>query len=174
MRERPRNNFYRFGFTAQRANQFADDQSRRIGRTLFVFSILDAENIAGILYQSMLKAASGSEEWHIVFARESNRVQRAVHADVWTTRRAPQRIELFQRCRNISAIQRFSRHPGNIHNNRQRIRRMIERIVRRQVIWRFGIIVADNAHVNALIHVHLPSIFFSHNGATFHKTISVD
>ena len=56
----------------------------------------NSENIAGILYQSMLKAPSSSQKRHTPFAGEADRAQSAVHAAIRAARSAPDRITLRQ------------------------------------------------------------------------------
>ncbi len=54
----------------QRADQFADHQLGSAGCGLFVIGVLDAQDIAGILYQSMLEAPSGADEGAVLFPCE--------------------------------------------------------------------------------------------------------
>jgi hypothetical protein len=44
----------------QRAAQFVDDEDRAVRVGLCMLCLLNSQGIAGILYQSMLKAASGA------------------------------------------------------------------------------------------------------------------
>src|SRR5438045_2201832 len=50
-------------FSDQRALEPRHEEGGRSGRRLFVFSVFDLQDAARILYQSMLEAASRSEEW---------------------------------------------------------------------------------------------------------------
>jgi hypothetical protein len=88
--------FYLLLLANKRAGQFTDHQTGGTRGIFFVFCIVDPQHISGILYQSMLKAASGSNKRPIGFAGKSNRLQRSVHTIVWTAGRAPNRIIPFQ------------------------------------------------------------------------------
>lgn len=59
-------------------------------------SIVDGEHITGILDQSMLKPASGTEEWPAFFTRKLDSLQRAMHTFVWTGWCTPQGIKSLQ------------------------------------------------------------------------------
>jgi hypothetical protein len=76
----------------ERAIQFADQLQRRIRRRLFVIGVGKAQSVAGILYQSMLKSASGAEKRHASFAGKSDRLQHAIHAAIWTAGTGPDRV----------------------------------------------------------------------------------
>jgi hypothetical protein len=52
--------------------------------------ILEAEYMAGILNDHMLKAATGPQEGPVGLAGDPDPAQGAVHAAIRTTRRAPQ------------------------------------------------------------------------------------
>jgi hypothetical protein len=62
----------------------------------FMVSIVDGKHIASILNQSMLKPASGPEEWPALFTCELDSPQCAMHALVWTGRRTPQGVTALQ------------------------------------------------------------------------------
>ena len=74
------------GCPHQRTDQFADDQARRVRSRLGMFSIGDIEDIAGILYQSMLKPPSGSNKRLALFPRKADAIQRALHAVIRAAR----------------------------------------------------------------------------------------
>ena len=71
----------------------------------------NSENIAGILYQSMLKAPSSSQKRHTPFAGEADRAQSAVHAAIRAARSAPDRITLRQPSFGGIVIQGISIDP---------------------------------------------------------------
>jgi hypothetical protein len=87
---------YRLGGANQRAGQLVNDQTCGIWGDFFMVSIVDSKHITGILDQSMLKSASGPEEWPAFFTRKLDSLQRAMHAFVWTGWRTPQGIKPLQ------------------------------------------------------------------------------
>jgi hypothetical protein len=76
----------------QRTGQFVDDQDGCFRRGFLVLCVPDAQNIACILYQSMLKSASSRKKRSILFSSPSYRLQRAIHTAVRTSGRTPQTI----------------------------------------------------------------------------------
>ena len=80
----------------QRTGEFADQKRGSIGRRFFVFGIDNAENRACILYQSMLKTASGAKEGNVGFPGKTDGIQCAFHADVRAAGRTPKGIEATQ------------------------------------------------------------------------------
>ena len=87
----------------ERAAQFADHQVRRIWSGFFVLCVADPQYIACVLYQSMLKASSGSHKRPVVFTGESNRSQCSTHTFVRTARSTPKGVKLLQ-CRPTASI----------------------------------------------------------------------
>lgn len=75
----------RLGLPNQRTGQAADQQSGGRGRRLFVICIGDAQNIPCILYQSMLKPASGAKEGNLGVASILDGSQRALHTHIGAT-----------------------------------------------------------------------------------------
>jgi hypothetical protein len=63
---------YSPGLPYQRADQAIDEQGGGVGPELFMFSVLQLEHVSGILYQSMLKPASGADKGSPVLAGELN------------------------------------------------------------------------------------------------------
>ena len=79
----------------QRAAQFVDDKVRAVRVGLCMFCRLNSQGIAGILYQSMLKAASGAQKRPSFFAAELNGPQGAIHALIRAARRPPKSVKSF-------------------------------------------------------------------------------
>ena len=81
----------------QRTGQAVDEQGGGGRRRLLVVGVDQAQDIAGILYQSMLKAPSGTDEGLAAFARKADARQRAFHAGVGAAGRGPERVEGLQK-----------------------------------------------------------------------------
>jgi len=95
MGERVRSKLNSLRLTHQRAAQFVDDQVRAVRVGLSMFSLLDSQNIASILYQSILKTASGAQKRPSIFAAVLNGSQRAVLAFIGAARRTPESVVSF-------------------------------------------------------------------------------
>ena len=98
-----RHDFYRLRRADERAGQFADHQVRRIWSGFFVLCVADPQYIACVLYQSMLKAPSGSHKRPFAFTGEPNRPQCSLHAFVRAARSTPKSVKLLQ-CRPTASI----------------------------------------------------------------------
>ncbi len=61
-----------------------------------MLSIVDTQDMAGILDQSMLKTASGTDERPALFAREADGPECSLHAVVWAGWSTPQGIHGLQ------------------------------------------------------------------------------
>jgi hypothetical protein len=94
--KRSRHYLYGLGFVNEGAGELTDEECRCTRRSLFVLRILDFQYIARILYQSMLKASSSSNERPAHFASKANSPNRAIHIFVWTTGSTPEGIKLFE------------------------------------------------------------------------------
>ena len=79
----------------QRAAQFVDDKGRAVRVGLCMFCLLNSQGIAGILYQSILKAASGAQKRPFIFPAEPNGPQGAIHALMRVARRPPESVKSF-------------------------------------------------------------------------------
>ena len=66
----------------QRTGKFANQQGSRIRRRFLVVGIQNAENIACILYQSMLETASGAKEGNVGFPGKTDGIECAFHAEI--------------------------------------------------------------------------------------------
>ena len=73
----------------KRATEFADQFQGCIWRGLFMIRFREPQNIARILYQSMLKSASRSNERHTFFSSKANRAQSPFHAAIGAARSTP-------------------------------------------------------------------------------------
>jgi hypothetical protein len=85
---------YLLGHPNERTTQPADEQGRCMRSGFLVFCVFDPQDISGILYQSMLKATSGSDERPALLTSEPDRPERAAHALIWAGGSAPERIKL--------------------------------------------------------------------------------
>ena len=94
--ERVRYDLYGLRFVNKGAGEFTDEECRCTRCSLFMLRIPDFQNIARILYQSMLKAASSPDERPAHFASEANSPNRSIHILVWTTGSTPEGIKLFE------------------------------------------------------------------------------
>jgi hypothetical protein len=92
--------FDRLSLTNKGAAKFADQQCLCIWSTLFMLRILNSQNVPCILYQSMLKASSRSNERPFLFTSELDSPKRSIHALVRTSRRTPECVKLLQCCPN--------------------------------------------------------------------------
>ena len=69
-----------------------------------MFGIRNQEDIAGILYQSMLKAPSSGKEGFALFARKANGVERTLHTGIGAACTAPQRIKFLECVRILGVL----------------------------------------------------------------------
>lgn len=95
MGQRARFNLNSLRLTHQRAAQFVDDQVRAVRVGLSMFGLLNSQGIASILYQSILKTASGAQKRPSIFAAVLNSSQRTVLAFIGAARRPPESVESF-------------------------------------------------------------------------------
>ena len=77
----------------QRAAQFVDDKDRAVRAGLCMFCLLNPQGIAGILYQSILKAASGAQKRPSIFAAKLNDPQGTLHAHIGAARSPPKSVK---------------------------------------------------------------------------------
>lgn len=82
--------------TGKGAHELGYDEGGRSRGSLFKISISYASNVSCMLYQSMLKAASGSQERPILFPGKPDCFQGAVHALVRTSGSAENGMVLLQ------------------------------------------------------------------------------
>ena len=74
----------------------------------------DSGYVAGILYQSMLKAASSGDERPVAIARELDAGQHAIHAAVRASGRTPETVVISQFFQSAGLKKRRRRHPGGL------------------------------------------------------------
>jgi hypothetical protein len=86
---RARRNLYPLVFSNKGAGQFADKKCLCTWGCFFVLRVSDSQHIACILYQSMLKTSSGSNEGYSHLTSEANTPERTVHAFIRAAGRAP-------------------------------------------------------------------------------------
>ena len=80
-----RHDLSRLRLASQRAGQFADRQLRRTRRGSFVLCIMDPHHVSRMLYQSVLKAASGSNKRPSFFSGKPDCFKYSGHAPVWAS-----------------------------------------------------------------------------------------
>ena len=108
-------------------------QVRCTGIGLSMRCIVNAQDIACIRYQSMLKAPSSADERHPLFTGELDGAERPAHAFVGAARAAPEGVTLPLRRFTGIAIQRLCRQPDAVQRHRQGAGRMIQGVVGRRV-----------------------------------------
>ena len=105
--------------------------------------VLDAHYIASILQHYVLKSTTGSEQRHPVFPGEAHAFQRTIETFVRTARRTPEGIE-------TSILVHFiGRNPLPAYLDSQRTLYMLESVIRLRMRWESGIIIADDADLQA-------------------------
>jgi hypothetical protein len=118
-----------------------------------MIGVRNFENIAGILYQSMLKAPSSSQKGHTPFAGEADRAQSAVHAAIRAARSAPDRITLSQPSFGGIVIQGIGIDPYRSHVNFQSFGGMSDRLFRGHVIFVPWIIISNDSNAKSRFHI---------------------
>src|SRR5207244_11475043 len=104
----------------KRARQFADEFYCRIGRGLFMIGVDYSQNISCILYQSMLKSASRSDEWPTLLARKFDCPQSAFHAAVRATGTRPDRVAFGEPLFSRIVIETIRIHPNRFSRDSKR------------------------------------------------------
>ena len=90
---RIRSDLYGLRSANQRAAQLVDDQVGAVRVGLCMSGLLNSQSIAGILYQSMLKAPSGSQKRPPIFAAKLNGPQGTFYALIGAARSPPECVE---------------------------------------------------------------------------------
>lgn len=141
-----------FSFSHQRAHEPRHDERGRSGRRLFVFGLLYTQDVARILYQSMLEASSRSEERPAGFAGEPDAFERAEHAPVGARWGAPEGMEPAKRrvCRSMLELR--CGDPFDFDRRREEVGGMLQGIIRRPVRIRGRIEIAYHTHGDFGVH----------------------
>src|SRR5215469_5725459 len=113
----------------------------------------DFQNIACILYQSILKASSRSNKWPIPLARKLNAAQHSIETLVGTPWRSDQSIPAPQNLVSIGVCQRRSRQPAQFDRNPQFGGGVVNGCIGRKVRVKGWLKVSDNADTNLLSHM---------------------
>jgi len=113
----------------------------------------DFQNIACILYQSILKASSRSNKWPIPLARELDAAQHSIETLVGTPWRSDQSIPAPQNLVSIGVCQRRSRQPAQFDRNPQFGGGVVNGRIGRKVRVKGWFKVSDNADTNLLSHM---------------------
>lgn len=121
----------------------------------------DFQNIASILYQSILKAPSCSHEWPIPLARELDAAQHSIETLVRTPWRSDQSVPAPQDLVPIGVSQRRSWQPAQFDWNPQLGRRVVDGRIGRKVRVIGWFKVSDNADTNLLSHMSPRSGWFA-------------
>ena len=82
------------------------------------------QDIACILYQSMLKSSSRSNERYTLLSGKADRAQSAFHAAIRTARSTPDRIAFCQATFGGGVVQRIGVQPQSFGRDPERFRRM--------------------------------------------------
>ena len=162
----PRQDVYRLGCANQRTGQLADHQVQCAGIGLSMRCIVNAQDVACILYQSMLKAPSSADERHPLFTGELDGAERPVHAFVRAARTAPEGVE-WPQCRLEIAPQRRGWQPDAVQRHGQGMGRMIQGVVGRRVRETIRIMVSyhpDTKRFGRSIHTRFPIVADRHAG----------
>src|SRR5574341_760796 len=102
-------------------------------RRLFMFGIFDPQNVARILYQSMLKAPSGADEGAPGLSRVADTFECTGHALIWTRGSAPERVVVTQTLLRRSLVEFWRWNPLDMRSRAQRLGRVLYGGVRRAV-----------------------------------------
>lgn len=103
----------------------------RAGGGFLVLGVTDAQDVACILYQSMLKAPSGAHERLAMLAGKPDTRQRTFHAAVRAARRTPQAVVGLQDAPNpaflnLGSLERGRGDPIDCHVQTQRLPGVLE------------------------------------------------
>ena len=107
-----------------------------------------SQNVAGILYQSMLKAASGSDERHTSFTREPDGEQSAIHTAIRAARSEPYTVKPGKPGFRVVAVQFVCIYPHGLRVESESFRSMRNGLFGRHVIGVLRVIVRNNPDAN--------------------------
>lgn len=102
----------------ERAGQPGDDERRCVRRAFLVVGAGQPGDVACMLYQSMLKAASGAEEGPVPLSREADGGQSPLLALVGSTG-CEDAVILLQHCEARIRVERGGGDPFNLDGERQ-------------------------------------------------------
>jgi hypothetical protein len=111
-----------------------------------MIGISDSQNVAGILYQSMLESASRSDERPTLLTGKADGPQCAFHASIWARCAAPDRVTIAQSIFRRVVIQRVRVHPHRFCSNSGRLHGVRDRFVGSDVIAVGWLKVGDDAN----------------------------
>jgi hypothetical protein len=111
-----------------------------------MLGLLDPQDIACILYQSMLKPASGSHKRLASFACIPDGLNCTFHAPVWAPRGAPQCVKVSKDALPPVILQFRRWQPDYVHGHGQGAGGMLQGRNRRSMKARSRVVVANNSH----------------------------
>ena len=120
---------------------------------LRAIGVSDFQDIARILYQSILKAPSRSDEWPIPLARESDATQHSSGTLVRTARGSDQSVPAPQDLVPIAVCQRRGRQPAQFDRNLQFGCSVVNSRIGRKVRVIAWFKVSDNPDPHRLSHM---------------------
>jgi hypothetical protein len=133
--------------THQGTAELTDHRKRSIGGRFFMVRIRHSQNIAGILYQSMLEPASRTDEWITPLAGESNRAERPFHRTIRTTGTAKESITRGQSFLCVLILQSIGVQPYGLNWDRQRAGRVLQCSIGCNVIAALRGVVCDDSNL---------------------------
>jgi len=142
----------------QRAHQPRHDERGRSGRRLFVFGILYAQDVARILYQSMLKAPSRTQERPAGCAGEPDACERTAHAPVGALWGAPEGMEPSKDRVYWSTLELRCGDPFDCDRCGEAGSGMLQGIIRRPMCLRGRIEIAYHTHLDFGVHQSSPPV----------------
>lgn len=132
------------GCAHQRTGQTTDEQCGRSGRRFFMLGLGDPQDMAGILYQSMLKSASGADKGSSLFTRKLDRLERTLHTLVGTARGTPQGIAWLENGLPSFPCQRWRWQPSHGDSDSESIGGVLQGCICCPMKTRSGIVIADD------------------------------
>ena len=112
-----------------------------------------SQNVACILYQSMLKAPSGADEGTLLLAGKSDRAQRAIHAAIRAARSTPDAVMFGQSAQGRIVVQRVGVEPNGTDADSQMCGGVYKGFLGRTMIFVLRIIIGNDANGNCTLHV---------------------
>ncbi len=114
----------------------------------------EPQNIACILYQSMLESASRANEGTPFLACKPDRAQRAFHAAIRAACPTPDRVALRQPSFGGSIVQRIGIQPERFGLDTEGFCGMRDGLLRRYVIFIPGMVIGNDSNANCALHLH--------------------
>jgi len=145
-------------FSHQRAHEPRHDESGRSRRRLFVFGILYTQDVARILYQSMLKAPSRAQERPAGGTGEPDACERTAHTPVGALRGAPEGMEASKHRVYWSMLELRCGDPFDSDRCGEEVSGMVQGIIGRPMRLRGRIEIAYHTHFDFGVHQSSPPV----------------